>query len=360
MYGLRLPPGSTVNMGDVVSLSAVIRPVSHPRFRSRGEVGWLEPTGPIEVKPNPFPLWRAGSGVRDSFLDFLRSYADWRLYGLIAALCFNVTSDLSPQTAEQLSRSGLIHIVSTGGLHIFLVAGAVGWALGQLPVPRVWQLGVLLALVLLYAAAAGFRPPMVRSMVMIGLFLCAYLVRREPDGLTLLSAAGTGYLLWSPESVANIGFQLSYLAVAGLVLFAKVSPLSDAPSLYEVVRCRTKDLAQASFVATVATAPAVAHHFQRVSLVSPLTNLLVVPVVTPVVLGSLAAWLLSFVSLAVGVGLLKLVVEPLAAWILMVTELAGSAPFSAIDVNQVPAEVSVIATLLVFSMWRPKRRLASD
>jgi competence protein ComEC len=298
--------------------------------------------------------------VRGSFISFLERHAEPRLYGLVAALCFNVTSDLSPDLSEKLSRSGLIHLISTGGLHVFLIAGVVAWCLGQLPISRGWQLGVLFALVLLYASAAGFRPPMVRSVVMIGLFLSAYLVRREPDGLTLLAIPGIAYLLWSPESVANVGFQLSFLAVGGLVLFARLTPLGENPSLIQVTVAKGRDMLIASIVATLVTAPALVYHFQRFSVVSPLTNLLVIPVVTPVVVGALVAWLAHPFFPAVSLGILKAVVEPLAAWMMMVTEVAGDWPFSAIETAPVPALGAVAATILIFALWKPRRRTAAE
>ena len=360
LYGLRLPPGSALNLGDQAQVTARIRPISDPRFRSRGEVGWLEPLAPIEARTNPFPLWRWGTTVRGSFLGFLERFAEPRLYGLIAALCFNVTSDLSADLSENLSRCGLIHLISTGGLHIFLVAGAVAWLLSQFPISRGWQLAALLALVVVYAAAAGFRPPMVRSLIMIALFLSAYLIRREPDGLTLLSLAGIAYLVWSPESVANVGFQLSYLAVGGLLLFARATPTGDSPALWNVVVVRGKDLARASLIATLVTAPAVAYHFHRLSLVAPVTNLLVVPVVTPVIVGALVSWLAFFVSPAIAVGLLKVLVEPLAAWMLLVTEKIGGLPFSAIEFAPVPAIGAALATILIFTIWRPRRRTSDE
>lgn len=360
LYGLRLPPGSTLNLGDRAQLTARIRPISDPRFRSRGEVGWLEPLGPIEATTNPFPLWRWGSALRGSFLGFLERFAEPRLYGLIAALCFNVTSDLSADLSDKLSRCGLIHLISTGGLHIFLVAGAVAWLLSQMPISRGWQLAILLGLVVIYAAAAGFRPPMVRSLVMIALFLSAYLFRREPDGLTLLSMAGIAYLVWSPESVANVGFQLSFLAVGGLLLFARATPLGDNPTLLHVAMTRGKDLAKVSLIATLVTAPAVVYHFQRLPIVAPLTNLLVVPVVTPVIVGALASWLVHSVSPAIAVGLLKVVVEPLAAWMLLVTEQIGGLPFSAVEFAPVPAGGAALATFLIFTMWRPRRRTVDE
>jgi len=75
-----------------------------------------------------------------------------------------------------------------------------------------------------YAAAAGFHAPMLRSVTMVLVASFAYALRREPDALSALALAGVINLLVEPEAVSSLGFQLSYVAVAALLMFGGSMP----------------------------------------------------------------------------------------------------------------------------------------
>lgn len=346
------------SMGDEIRVQAEVLPFQQARLSTQGGVAILRPTRPIErVRKGPW-LWALGDRLRDSFLGLTSRYGRPETNGIVNALCFNVTSGISPVEYEELRRSGTVHIVSTSGLHVVIVATALAFALYQVPLARPLKLLVLLLVLILYAAAAGFRPPMVRAVAMVGIGLAAYLFQREPDGASAIAASGLGYLAWSPSSMDDVGFQLSYVATAALVLFAPRLG-GGAKSWIEYVARPVLAVAQVSAVATLASAPLLAYHFGAVSLVGPLSNALIAIPVAIAVVASLAAWSVSTLWLGMSVGLLKLVVEPMAGWIQLVVTRTAALPWSVVETPRPQEWLIVLIYALLGLLWRPRLRPAS-
>lgn len=81
---------------------------------------------------------------------------------LVRSVCFNDDSDLTKSLRANLVDSGTVHIISTSGLHVALLSGILFGLFRKLPIPRWAQIALLAMILLLYVAAAGWRPPRVR------------------------------------------------------------------------------------------------------------------------------------------------------------------------------------------------------
>ena len=356
-YVLYLGADSGVVLGDRLRVRADIKPLSEGQVARRGAIGTMRAISEPEVVDRGSFVWRVGMALRRSFQRMTDRFADPAAGPLLDGMCFSMTSDVPLDLRRAMARTGTSHIVSTSGLHIVLVAFALAGLLGTMPVPRPAQIAVLFALLAVYAAAAGFQPPVMRAILMTLVLVSAYLFRRGPDGLSALAFAGIVSLLWAPELVRDIGFQLSMVAVGSLVLFSRLpeaTPLDSHAGLREWALQYT----QASLVVTLATAPLLAYHFGMVPLMSVPANLLVVPVLGIVISGALAAWGLWAIVPAVGVGMLKLCVEPMTGWVGLVIERLGSLPFAALDAPEFSAYWLVPIYLLALLLWRPHVRPA--
>lgn len=352
-YRLRLPEESTANLGDKLFLSARVLPLGDSVVRQRLEVADLRPTRPVQLVSDGFVLWKWGSSFRRSFLTFVEANSDPRTVGMVEALALNVTGDLGNGTYDDLRRSGTIHVVSASGLHVTLVAVALTCLLICLPVPRLLQLSLLCCCLLVYAAAAGCHPPMFRSVVMVLTYALAYLFSREPDALSALALSGIANLAFEPEAVGNIGFQLSYIAVAALILFGRANPCST-------VRDTVLSTAQTGLIAFLATAPLLALNFGQIPLTSVLANLLIAPSIPIVVVGSLASFLMSFVVPLLGVGAYKVIVEPMVGWVMACVHSLGSPTWSVLQTPSFSPYWIALVYFLFASLYRFKRREATD
>lgn len=211
---------------------------------------------------------------------------------------------ITPELRAAYSRSGLSHLLAVSGLHTGIVFVLVNLVLWWLPLFRRGHLvkNLLAAgAVWMFVAAAGFPPSAVRAAVMCTVLQTALASSSEYVGLNALAAAGFGMLLWDPNWLGDISFQLSFVAVAAILAWGV--PLCR--------RCRTRwkilnaviDAYLIGLVATVATAPLVSHTFGIVPAAGLAVNPPAIALAGVVVLGGALWMLLPLEILAPAMGL---------------------------------------------------------
>jgi len=198
---------------------------------------------------------------------------------LLSGLLISDRSRLPAALNDAFQRTGTVHILSTSGLHLSLLAFLAASLLARL-LPRARWLAVLLALLLIavYALAAGGGGAVTRSAVMVGVFLLAPLVRREPEPLHSLALAVLLILLSSPLALFDAGTQLSVVTVWTLLSWWKTVERLIWPwevGLSRVSRAlRWLVLAfSAGLVAQLGSSGLVAYHFNLISWIAPLANI---------------------------------------------------------------------------------------
>ncbi len=220
--------------------------------------------------------------------------------GIAMALLLGERAWLSNNLKEAFARAGIGHLLAVSGIHMALAALLIGGLARALLLRSEWitlrfpvkKLATSLALigVVTYAGLAGFSPSAVRAMVMILAFGMAFLIDRPQTPLNSLALAAWALLIFNPMYLLGISFQLSFAAVFFLIIFS--SYLRSVPEEKKQDGQKTfwiyiKGFILVTLIATLATAPFVTWHFQRVCLVGLLTNLLVVPVTSFVILPGL-------------------------------------------------------------------------
>jgi competence protein ComEC len=196
--------------------------------------------------------------------------------------------DLVPSEGrDRWRRSGLAHLLAVSGLHVGLVGGTVWILLALTGVsPRTTRIAVLAA-VPAYAILAGAAPSAMRAALMAGIYLCARLLGRAILPMAAVLLAVTALLLAQPSLIADIGFQLTVVITAALVRW--VPPLT---SILFGPRWLTGAVA-VPVVAQTAAAPLVAWHFRTLIPGAIIANLLALPLLAPIILGSVAATVIA-------------------------------------------------------------------
>lgn len=359
-YVLKLEPDRSelVSLGDRVGLKGTAHPLregTDAYWTGRGVLGSIaaraDARPAIEVVSRGPAIFRWGMGWRASFMKMTDSSLPPDDARLMDALCFNVDSTLSDEFRDDLRRTGVIHIVSASGLHVMVFAYVLQLAFRRLPVGRPIQLIILLAILLLYAGATGFRPPVIRAVVMSAMMLGAYLLGKEGDLLSAAGFAAFSQLLLDPWAVFDIGFYLSFVTVAGLALYMP----KGIPKKW---RDRTLRSIQASAIATIAAAPIVGYAFGTISIVGIVANLLIEAAILPMVAGGLLVWPIWLLSPGVGEALLRGLVVPASAYVHGVVERLGSLPFATIDVPPYPAWLIPAFYVACLLGWRFTKRSA--
>lgn len=272
------------------------------------------------------PLWslprRAAHGMAQTFSRWLPQ----REAALITGITTGNKNAFTPAQRRDLNLSGTSHLTAVSGLHVSVLLSLCVLLLG-----RRWGAAAGLPLCLGYVLLAGATPSAVRAAIMACFPAGALFLRRDADTLTALSAALLLILLFRPVSILDVGLQLSFSAALGLVLFfpslkAAIDGRLPGGGWRMVCRGLLEALA-ASGCALVLSLPISSLVFSRVSMVSLLSNLLIVPLLPfLLVLGlGLALAGLRWAALA------KLIALPLHCllwWVDAVQRKTAALPFS--------------------------------
>jgi competence protein ComEC len=225
--------------------------------------------------------------------------------------------------AEDFRRSGLMHIMAVSGENVVLVCALLGALLGALGVRRRLRLLLLLPSVAVYVMLAGASPSIVRAGIAGGITLLAGLVARPTDAPLLLLLPAAVMLTLNPHTLYDVSFQLSFAAVAGLVLLGS--------RLAHSFRWLPRSLAEQAAITTsasLATAPVSLAAFGSVSLVAVPANLVGGFVLGPVMF-------LGMLSVGVGFAwpaastVLNVVAGTLIAFLVQVAHVFASLPGAA-------------------------------
>jgi ComEC/Rec2-related protein len=302
-------------------------------------------------------LFQLGAQWRQRFKSITERSMDPASAAIIQALSFNLTSELPDEFKSDMERTGTIHLISASGFHVLLYAAGLYLIFSQLPIPRSLQIACVVMLLLIYAAGAGFRPPIVRSVLMATIGLSAYLFNREADHLNSLGWALAIYLAFQPISLFQLGFQLSFVTVAGLALWARWES-GGSPTLVGKLAATCRSSMQSSFIALMASGPLVAFAFGRISLISIVANVyaaLSVLVILPLALG---ASVLAFFAEPLAAGILHYLVQPAIVALLFGLQTFAQVPFAELQIGAFPAWLVMPYYLAWLSIWRPRARPA--
>jgi competence protein ComEC len=185
-------------------------------------------------------------------------------------------------TKEAFRRSGLSHLLAVSGENVTLLALLAMPLLGLLGIPLRERLLWVLALIAVYVPVAGAGPSIQRAGVMGAVGVLATLGGRRASRLYALMLAALVTLAVDPGVAADVGWQLSFAAVLGILLLA--SPLRGAIASRLGSGGGRRALADGVAVtvsATVATAPLIAYHFETLSTTTLVANVLAMPAVAP-------------------------------------------------------------------------------
>jgi len=226
--------------------------------------------------------------------------------GLLSGILFGTKATLSKELYAALVATGTLHIVALSGMNITILTAIVAAALGPFFSKRVASL-ITIVIIILFILFVGPSPSVIRAGIMGGISLIAISLGRQYWSLyTLILAVGI-MLLLRPLWIGDLSFQLSVLATLGIVLFGTkrtVIPRQDGGSSQEkqwipgrarndtiqFIRSFIEDNLRITLAAQVFTIPLIFMQFHRISLVSPLSNILIGWTVVPItVLGFLVA-----------------------------------------------------------------------
>jgi competence protein ComEC len=289
--------------------------------------------------PSPLAVLERG---RDRFGAAADAAMPAREAALVRAIATGDRSALDPATTASFARSGLAHVLAVSGLHLVVIALGLERLLravllrvdalaGRVDARRVAAAAVLPATAA-YALATGAGVPVLRAALAVGVAGAGALLQREAGAANTLALAALVLVAAEPASALDPSFQLTFAAVAGLVLWA--GPLRRAiplPVARRGWRAWTVEPfltgACATAAASLATAPVLACHFRQLPVLGLLANVAGVPLGSGLTAVASAAALAAPASAALAGGLLA-VARPLATALLALSDAAAAPRWS--------------------------------
>jgi competence protein ComEC len=317
------------------------------------------------MQPDKIELLERGRGnpflarlyaLRQRLLDLVYQYYPDPEASLIAGILLGIESGIPTEVERAFQDSGTAHIIAISGFNIVILCGLFTALFGLL-FGR-WR-GAFLTLlcIAMYTLLVGAGASAVRAALMGGIALFAVQLGRRQAGLNSLAFVAALMALFNPFILWDVGFQLSFLATLGLVLYA--APLSAAFTRLagrylpeQSARRLSKPAGEYllfTLAAALTTLPVIAYHFRRLSLVSIPANAAILPAQPPLMV-------LGGVSLLAGLVLEPLgqlaayLTWPFAAYTIRMAELFASLPHSAIPLGAVPLLWVLIFYALLFGL----------
>jgi competence protein ComEC len=357
-----LPRGIDVRTGDRLRLTAQVELAedfdgfAYREYLARQGVGGIARARSAEVLHGSGAPGAVLGALRGTLLDGLNHLVPEPEAALGAGILLGVRASIAPEINDAFSTAGLTHVVAISGWNIAIVAAIVMALVRPLERTRGGRRTTALvaaATVAAYVMLTGASPSVVRAALMAGAMLVGRLAGSRAHATSALGLAALVMLLAAPSVLWDVGFQLSLLATAGLIWFGRSveARLARWPTwLREPVAL--------TVAAQLTTLPIILVNFERLSLVAPLSNVLVVPLVPLAMLASTLASLGGVVVTAVPLGPLGDAASWFlggATWLVLramiaVGQLTASLPLAAVEVG-LPAPLAVA--------WFPLLGLAS-
>lgn len=267
---------------------------------------------------------------------------------------------------EAFRVTGTSHVIAISGSNIALLVLAINALAGRV-LGRRRSAPLTLAVVAAYALLVGADAAVVRAALMGAILVLGQALGRALHAPTALAAAALAMTAWEPRVVHDLGFQLSFAATAGLLAFAArfteatrawLTPRLGASRARAALRL-AQDALLVTAAAQLTTWPVVAYHTGRVSLVSLLSNALILPAQPAIMgLGALTLCLgLVWAPLARPAGLLVWV--PLT-WTIRVVEATARWPLAEVTWRMPALALAAYFAALGAAAWRPAHRWAGD
>ncbi len=272
---------------------------------------------------------------------------------LAIGILLGLQASIPDEVYEAFSVTGTSHILVISGWNLSIVALLLARSAAQLQIGKNLTFWASLAALWLYTLFVGATATVVRAAVMASLAVLATATERRSETWTLLLGACFFLTVFDPQTLWDLGFQLSVFATASLFAFA--TPITKwlelfAPFRWAALGWVTEALA-ATLAAQILALPLILYNFGNLSIIAPLANVLLVPVVPhAMALGTLAL-LAGLIYLPFGqiVGLGAYL--PLA-WLTEGARILAAIPWAAIKIPPFPLWMLLLYYLLVALFWQ--------
>ena len=191
------------------------------------------------------------------------------------SLIYGDKNGINQSLYDDIKLSGLAHMLAVSGSHITILAAAIAFLLNKLKVNKKLSGAIVIVLLFFYSLFCGFSPSVTRAFIMSTIFLLSATFGKKFDPLSTLSLTAILILIFQPVDLFEIGFQLSFASVLGILLFYR--------SFNQVFRKTGKvfsPIISTTLAANITTYPIMAQYFTVFPVFSLISNIIILPLFT--------------------------------------------------------------------------------
>ena len=306
------PSALSLTSGDVLLIEGAPDPIEGPknpyefnyrRYLSNNTIyhsDWVSADDWIVLDNRDKPsIKNLSNSIRHHLEEIMSSsIKDSSSLAVLKALVLGDRDNLDPEILTIYANAGVIHVLAVSGLHvgiIYIILTILLKPLRGRMVHSDWLMAVLIVITLwLYAFITGLSPSVLRAVTMFSILAIGQQLKRQASVFNSL-ALSAFILLWvNPYIITKVGFQLSYLAVIGIILlYPKIEKLFSPRNKFLKAIWQ---LLVVSVSAQIATAPLAAYYFHQLPTYFMISNLLVIPIVTVLVWGGVVFLAIGSIS----------------------------------------------------------------
>ncbi len=286
--------------------------------------------------------------TKQYLLGTLKQHTDSTGYALTSAITIGHKASLKGSTKQYFSASGASHLLAVSGLHVGIIYAAISLLLTPLRRFKKGQhIDQLLVVLLLwgYAFLCGLPPSIVRAVTMFSVGALGVITGQKSQSINNVCFTAFAMLVYNPHYLFDMGFQLSFSAVIGILLYVN----SQRSELLHRLFTWVKDMCGISLVAQLATLPLILYYFGTFPTYFLLTNLAIIPLGTLLVY----ACVVLFVVSPLGIGSwLEAPIAWLANGMHFITQFISQLPGAQISNMHIALPLVFVLYALLFFIYR--------
>lgn len=333
----------TLKTGDVVFVNTKLSYLNEPQnpnefdyktfleHKNIFHVTYLNPNDLTFVKTTTLSFSNIGTNIKSKIVSVLKnSGLSQDAFSICTALLVGYDDEITNNVVQQFSHSGTLHILSVSGLHTGVLYGLLIWLFSFFDKANRYKKTtsvIILITLWLFVSITGFCPAVLRAALMLSLILIGKTYNKQSNTYNALFLSAFILLLFNPYLLFDVGFQLSYLAVLGILYFY--------PILKRIYQFDNKylqklwDSVLISVAATLFTLPIALYNFHQFPVWFAFSNMLIIPISMGIMIGAVIlifVYKIGFIKTA-----LVFLINKITLLMLFITNLTDNSNYGFID-----------------------------
>lgn len=280
---------------------------------------------------------------------------------LLSGIILGERESFSPEFKEALNKTGTTHIIALSGFNVTIIIFAVASLLKGLSRRRIFYIS--LALVIIFAVMTGASPSIVRASIMTMLIFAAPLLGRKAKAINILIPTAAVMILLNPLIMRyDLGFVLSFGSLLGLLYLAPIisQKINELKSIKKAPQ-NIKNAFSETISAQLFVLPIILYNFSRISIIAPITNLLILPIIPLTMLLGFVAATAAIIWQPLGI-ILSFPAYAFLYYIVWVVQTFSKIPLSSIEIQSGNPIIIILLYLIIASLvyYLNKRYLNSN